>query len=577
MQQYVIAIIVIGASMFIPLWIGSKAGELEERTISDFFVQSRSMSAIILFFTVQATWWSAFAFLGASSNYYQNGPVYWTTLAWDVLFGLLFYLLGKRIWFYGKERGYLTATDFFLDLYGFKPLGLLVTLIMMIFTIPYFELQITGGTYLIEVISAGLIPRQMGAFLFTAVIVIYVWTGGLRAVAWADVFYEFLIIVSALLGILFVISQHEGIIPLFAELTRIKPEALTLPGHHQNAGPDLWISMFIIVPIGALMAPPLWTRMYAAREAKIFDRLPFFLALISILNLAPMLIGYSGILILPDLAMADALLPQYILRYAPYFIAYIILIGGAAAAMSTANSQIHSISITYTIDIHRRYLRPDMNERGLITTGRIVIVIFALLSYLSYLYFPGVIIQLGLLALSGTSQLLIPVCGALFWKRSHGIGAFSGLLTGLVLLTGLHYRFGFETSDAALIGLAGNALVFFVASHLLPVQKAKAEKITLLRALYEEQTSEDVTAPPSPCHKKDPAMRRRRSGIYGILLVGFLLIEFPGIFFINRIDPWVLGLPFLYGFVLFIWVIMTLTLLYAALTSWGKRSLMRVR
>lgn len=568
MQQYGIAIIVIGASMFIPLWIGSKAGELEERTLSDFFVQSRRMNSIVLFFTVQATWWSAFAFLGASSNYYQNGPVYWTTLAWDVLFGLLFYLLGKRIWFYGKERGYLTATDFFLDLYGFKPLGLLVTLIMMIFTIPYFELQITGGTYLIEVISAGLIPRQMGAFLFTAVIVIYVWTGGLRAVAWADVFYESLIIISSILGVLFVMRQHQGITPLFSELSRVLPEALTLPGHNQTAGPNLWVSMFLIVPIGALMAPPLWTRMYSAREGKIFDRLPFFLALISILNLAPMLVGNSGLLLLPDLAMADALLPQYVLRYAPYFMAYVILIGGAAAAMSTANSQIHSISATYTIDIHRRYLRPDMNERGLITTGRIVIVVFALLSYLSYLYFPGVIIQLGLLALSGTSQLLIPVCGALFWNRSHGVGAFSGLLTGLALLIGLHYQLGFETSDAALIGLAGNALVFFAVSRFLPLQRTYANRITSLRVLYEEQTWEDA---------KDPAVHRRRRGIYGILLIGFLLIEFPGIFLINRIDPWILGMPFLYGFVLLVWTIMTLTLLYAALTSWGKHPLVRGR
>lgn len=566
MQQYVIAIIVIGASMFVPLWIGSKAGEREERTLSDFFVQSRRMNTIVLFFTVQATWWSAFAFLGASSNYYQNGPVYWTTLAWDVLFGLLFYLLGKRIWFYGKERGYLTATDFFLDLYGFKPLGFLVTLIMMIFTIPYFELQITGGTYLIEVISAGLIPRQMGAFLFTAVIVIYVWTGGLRAVAWADVFYESLIIISSILGVLFVVRQHQGITPLFSELSRVLPEALTLPGHNQTAGPNLWISMFFIVPIGALMAPPLWTRMYAAREAKFFDRLAFFLAAISILNLAPMLIGNSSLLILPNLAMADALFPQYVLRYAPYFMAYVILIGGAAAAMSTANSQIHAISATYTIDIHRRYLRPDMSELGLITTGRIVIVIFALLSYLSYLYFPGVIIQLGLLALSGTSQLLIPVCGALFWNRSHGVGAFFGLLTGLTLVIGLHYQLGFETSDAALIGLAGNALVFFAVSRLLPLKKTYANRITSLRVLYEDQ-------PFGLCNKKDPAVHRRRRGIYGILLIGFLFIEFPGIFLINRIDPWILGLPFLYGFVLLIWAIMTLTLLYAALTAWGKRPL----
>ena len=144
MSQSAIAILFIGASMFIPLWIGAKAAEKEINTVNDFFIQNRDMGLLMAFFTIQATWWSAFAFIGATSYYYYFGPVYWTTFGWDILFGILFYVIGKRIWFYGKENEYITSTDFFVDIYKSKSLGLLVTITMFLFTIPYFMIQISG-------------------------------------------------------------------------------------------------------------------------------------------------------------------------------------------------------------------------------------------------------------------------------------------------------------------------------------------------------------------------------------------------------------------------------------------------
>ena len=41
---------------------------------------------------------------------------------------------------------------------------------------------------------------------------------------------------------------------------------------------------------------------------------------------------------------------------------------------------------------------------------------------------PSIIINTGLLALSGTAQLIVPVLGALFWKHSTAAGAFTGCL-----------------------------------------------------------------------------------------------------------------------------------------------------
>ena len=488
MSQSAIAILFIGASMFIPLWIGAKAAEKEINTVNDFFIQNRDMGLLMAFFTIQATWWSAFAFIGATSYYYYFGPVYWTTFGWDILFGILFYVIGKRIWFYGKENEYITSTDFFVDIYKSKTLGLLVTITMLLFTIPYFMIQISGGSYLIEAASKGLIPSQMGAFLFTTVIVIYVWAGGLRAVAFADVFYQLLIFIAAILGGAFVVYYFNGMDNLFAQVYKVLPEALTLSRPDKLSGPLLWVSMFIIVPIGAFMGPPMWIRMYAIKSAKTFNILPFLLAVVSIINIAPMIIGHAGIALRLAPNEPDALFPTVILSFTPHIISYIILVGGAAAAMSTSNSQIHAISAIYTMDIHKRYINKKSNDKKLLSIGRIVIVAFAILSYFTYVYVPGLMIQIGLIALSGTAQIFVPTLGALFWEESNSKGAIAGIVAGLITLV---YLTTIESANlgihAGLIALFINTLIFIAVSRSTKGSNETKDMIISMKDRYDSK------------------------------------------------------------------------------------------
>ena len=472
MNQNVLAILIIGAYMFIPLWIGALAGERELNTPEDFFVQSRAMGSVAVFFTVEATWWSAFAFLGSNASFYSNGPVYWTTIAWDFLFGILFYVIGKRIWLYGKIHGCITPSDFFRDIYGSEKLGNLITFTMLLFTLPYLQIQLTGGAYLIQVASKGLIPWEMGGLIFCVVIVIYVWTGGLRAVAWADIFYEILMLFGIISAGFFIVSEVGGISTLFGTLKKVAPEALTLPGPTGNAGPMLWISMFLLVPMGAIMGPQLWTRMYAVNSPRFFDLMPFLLGFTALINISPMLIGNAGIILVPGLEKADMLLPVILFKYAPFALASLILAGAASAAMSTSNSQIHSISAVYAIDIHKKYINKNIDDASLIHIGRWAILAFASCSYLLSVLFPGLLIQIGLIALSGTAQVIVPTLGALFWRRSTHQGAIWGLLTGIIILTVLSltsvFHFTFVDIYPGLIALFANSVIFVVVSLLTP-------------------------------------------------------------------------------------------------------------
>ena len=68
-------------------------------------------------------------------------------------------------------------------------------------------------------------------------------------------------------------------------------------------------------------------------------------------------------------------------------------------------------------------------------------------------------------------------------------------------------------------------------------------------------------------------LNKRKIIIWGLLIIGFGMVEFPGILFVgDKIYPYIFGLPFLYGYILLGWVYICCVLFYAYKTSWGKNS-----
>ena len=494
MNQNVIAVFIIGLFMAIPLWMGAVANKKSIPTTEDFFVQGRAMGSLAVFFTVAATWWSSFAFLGSNAYFYTRGPVYWTAIAWNILFGLLYYLVGKKVWFYGKKYSCITPSDFFEVHYKSPLLNNIIVIVMLLFTLPYLQIQLTGGAYLIEVASHGVIPWKMAGLLFYGVIVIYVWAGGLRAVAWTDIFYGALLFFGMIFAGFFIAAKVGGVASLFAQLKQTAPEALTLPGPQGVHGPGLWISMFIMVPIGAFMGPQLWTRMYAVKSSRLFNLMPFLLAFAAIAYVGSMLVGNTGLILVPEgLEKADQILPVMLFKYAPFALASLICAGGAAAAMSTANSQIHAMSAVYTVDIHQKYINKNMSQKSLVWVGRISILVFALVAYFMSIFIPGLLVTIGMVALSGTAQVFIPTVGAIAWKRSTSAGAIAGLLVGIGTLCLITFIPAIKAPlgmHAGLFALILNTVSFVLVSLATPHrEKSHIEELNQIKKEYQENYS----------------------------------------------------------------------------------------
>src|SRR5699024_12014114 len=100
----------------------------------------------------------------------------------------------------------------------------------------------------------------------------------------------------------------------------------------------------------------------------------------------------TGVLTMPVVENEDQILPLMITDYAPFVIGALVLSAGAAAAMSTANSQIHAVSAIMTKDLYQRYFNPNAGNEKLVQVGRYFIVLFSFVAYFLALFLLVVVV-----------------------------------------------------------------------------------------------------------------------------------------------------------------------------------------
>ncbi len=67
--------------------------------------------------------------------------------------------------------------------------------------------------------------------------------------------------------------------------------------------------------------------------------------------------------------------------------------------------------------------------------------------------------------------------------------------------------------------------------------------------------------------------RKKAILIWVLLLLGFCAIEFPVILFVkNRVYPFILGMPFLYGYAICCWAYLVCVFFFAWRTRWGRQA-----
>lgn len=417
--------------MLVLLGIAFYAARQDKKNIKD-FVTGGGLGIFVLTLTFSATYHSAYAFLGASGFCYTHGIGWWVNGLWTVLPGILFWLVGRRFWFLGKKYGYISISDYVSDVYQSNFLGLLVSLICLIFTVPYVAMQAIGSGYIFQTISGGALSYEAGTFFFFAIMIVLVWLGGMKGVAITDAVQGVFMWVGLVVGSWWILHVKFGSVGnAYAEAFKAVPALFSLPGPKGLVTPGDWISRWIVITFGMMMFPHITLRFFAGKSLRVLKWSSVFSAiyLTSIYVFTPA-VGFVGNIVFPGMAKPDTVFAEMLLKYTPVLFSALVISGALAASMSTGDSQLHAVSALVSTDIYKKYINKNATDFKMYNVARVSVIFFGILSVIFALNKPGMLGNILNLANSGVATLVPTVLGGVYWKRSTRAGALCSILCG---------------------------------------------------------------------------------------------------------------------------------------------------
>jgi len=498
----------------IGIWGVSKSRTGEE----DYYLAGRGQDWLVSSLTIMATFFSSAAMLGAPGAVYKEGVVF-ALFALNVpLSGAAIYVLGNRIRKLGHAHGHVTPADLICKHYGSSAaLRCLVALIGFLYAVPYVVIQIQAGGIITERLFAGEHAFEIGACLLSLVTMLYIMIGGMRSVAWTDALQGALLMSGMLLAGFAAVAALGGPSAFFEKVGKLPQTSLSVPGTTGSFTPEKLFTLCIFAALGSMIQPAQWMRFYAAKSAKVLRRsaVIFALGLTACFLFGVMLVGLGGQVLYPlakansdsdfeyrikqgnntvivteadlhkhlgkgakplphpkvgtDTRDFDQIMIVVLKRHLPellgpagLLLGTLIIIAIMAAAMSTADSNLHAMSAVLTRDIYGGVLHPRASEKSRLWVGRGVIAVATLLSLgmvfvsrSSESFDPiGMIIPMSFLAIAFSSQLLPVTVDVLFLKHGSREGAIAGIIAGmLVVLMFSPIPAIISGSDSAVVGL----------------------------------------------------------------------------------------------------------------------------
>ncbi len=397
--------------------------------MADFFLASRGVGGIVAALTYSATTYSAFMMVGLAGFTYLGGVGAW---GFELIYlsGLILVaFFGPRFWLAGKKYNFITPSEMLGHRYQSQSVAAISALASVIFLIPYSAVQLIGIGTLLEGLSGGAIPFTVGLILATIIAVTWTWLGGLRSVAWTDSLQAIIMLVAASLSIYFVLNRaFGGLGALFLALETEAPEWLRVPGpgfFNFKAFIGLSLPWFFF----SLSNPQVSQRLFIPRSLKQMRTMIMgFLIFGFIYTFISIIWGLSARLLLPDLPSGDLATPRLLAtEFIPDIIALIVFLGITAAAISTINSIILTLSSMVSRDIFKEL---GLDEEQELSLGKIFVPLFAIATLLFASLRLDLIAVLSVASSAGLLVLVPAIIGAFFWKGGSRQGVVSSILGG---------------------------------------------------------------------------------------------------------------------------------------------------
>ncbi len=316
----------------------------------------------------------------------------------------------------------------------------------------YMMLIYVGVTSTAVLYSGGLtihtifdVDLTVAVWMVGLIAAIYTTYGGLKSIAWADLFLGSALIVGGFCVLSYGLSACGGFASLFERHS--DRFHMGLDADH----PELpWTALLVGIWIPNLYYwgcnQYICQRTLAARSLKQGQLGVLLAAIIQVI--LPLLIVIPGIIALDlyggELKKQDMAFPLLIRELVPDGLRGFIFAAIAGAVISSLASMLNSASTIFTMDLFTRHFRQDASPRTQVAVGRITTIVFVIVScliapYLGDPRFRGVFHFIQVCQGYVSSGILACFLFGLFVKRTPPVAAVTGLLLNVPVYGLLHF------------------------------------------------------------------------------------------------------------------------------------------
>lgn len=496
---------IIVAYLAVLILLGIASNRVFRGTAVDFFLASRGVGPFLLLMSLFGTTMTAFAMVGSSGESFEAGiGVYGMMASWSgIVHSLCFFLVGVKIWSFGKRYGYMTQIQFFRDRFESQRIGLVLFPILVGMMIPYLIVGILGlGTAMAgftrgafpQVFPAtqGALPTWLGMGIVTGVVLLYIFIGGVRSTLWVNAFQNALFMTVGVVTLVVIANRLGGPEQATRAVAEKYPSMLkrtfdprdepkyqqlvaayekkvndweeggrkgTKPNEVRRPGiGKLEFLTYAFIPLSVAMFPHLFQYYLTAKSAKSF-RLSVIMHPICILViwLPCVILGVWATAAMIDgrPVIPPGFNPNAVLAKMVKDLTDPVLAGLAAAGILATNSldaQFLCLGSMFTNDIVVHHFgEKRFSDRQLVSMGRAFVVGVVVVTYLISLLEPRSVFDLGVWCFAGFASLAPLVVGALYWRSMTKAGAYASILAAGIVWAWLFHQSGYGADQHFLI------------------------------------------------------------------------------------------------------------------------------
>lgn len=405
------------------------------KSLSGYMLGGREIGPAVTALTMQATAMSGYMFMGGPALAYQSGYFGLWYAVGDAGGSILnIGILGRRMRSLSERLSSLTPIEYLENRFESSAIRIYGSAVSIIFLAAYVFGQFIAGGKAIATLANLSYPVALG--LGVVVMIIYTMMGGYLAVVWND-FIQGIVMVTSMLGIAIVaLIKIGGITALNTKLAEIDPALIGLWGR-DPAMKNAWgmvIGAIALYAIGYMGLPHSVVRHMSMKSTKTAKGAIVVSAVWNQFFIyTPYFLGMMGLILLPNLADPEMVIPELAYTVFPGVLAAIVMVALMAAVLSTADSLLMQAGSILSKDIYERFINPNATDKQMILASRLLIFGVAIVGYLIAVNEPPSVFGIIVFAF-GTlgSTFIVPYITAVYDRNANKVGVLASMIGGSI-------------------------------------------------------------------------------------------------------------------------------------------------